>query len=130
RATPSRRSAVRRVATALPARLVAQAAADLYYLRPVPRLRPLAIASLTLFSVACGQPGPATPTGTQTPAGPPMHCPAPIGMVPKEDCDAIADDFGAFTVQGALPHAGSGKSAEPRVDAIREVQELANKIKD
>jgi len=59
-----------------------------------------------------------------------MSCPPPIGVVPKEDCTDIADDYGALTVQGALPLAGSGKSGEPRLEAIRGVQELAAAIKD
>lgn len=59
-----------------------------------------------------------------------MTCPAPIGTVPKEDCAEIADDFGALDVAGALPLASQGKSAEPRIDAIRAVQTLAASIKE
>lgn len=59
-----------------------------------------------------------------------MSCPAPIGPVPKEDCATIASDFGALTVQGALPLAGSGKYADQRLEAIRAVGALAQSIKD
>ena len=59
-----------------------------------------------------------------------MTCPAPIGTVPREDCADIADDFGALTVQGAVPLAGSGKYAEQRVEAIRAVGALAQSIKE
>ncbi len=59
-----------------------------------------------------------------------MTCPAPIGTVPKEDCGAIATDFGSLTVQGALPLAGAGKDAEQRLEAIRAVSTLAQSIKD
>jgi hypothetical protein len=59
-----------------------------------------------------------------------MSCPAPIGLVPKEDCAAIAADFGALTVEGALPRAGSGKYAAQRQEAIRAVGTLAQSIKD
>jgi hypothetical protein len=59
-----------------------------------------------------------------------MSCPAPIGVVPKEDCAAIAADFGALSVQGSLPLAGSGKYAEQRLEAIRAVGELAQSIKE
>ena len=48
-----------------------------------------------------------------------MACPLPIGTVPKEDCAAIAADFGAMTVQGALPLAAAGQHAEPKLEAIR-----------
>jgi hypothetical protein len=59
-----------------------------------------------------------------------MACPLPIGTVPKEDCAAIAADFGAMTVQGALPLAAAGQHAEPKVEAIRAVAALAQSIKD
>jgi hypothetical protein len=59
-----------------------------------------------------------------------MACPAPIGPVPKEDCATIAADFGAFSVQGALPLAGTGKGADPKLEAIHAVADLAATIKD
>ncbi len=59
-----------------------------------------------------------------------MSCPAPIGAVPREDCADIADDFGALTVQGALPLAGAGRFAEQRQEAIRAVAALAQSIKE
>ena len=59
-----------------------------------------------------------------------MTCPAPIGVVPKEDCNEIAEDFGALDVNGALPLASQGKGAEPRIAAIRAVGALAASIKE
>ncbi len=59
-----------------------------------------------------------------------MTCAPPIGTIPKEDCAEIADDFGALTVQDALRVAGSGKSAEARLEAIHAVEALARSIKE
>jgi len=59
-----------------------------------------------------------------------MTCPAPIGTVPKEDCADIADDFGSFTVQGALSLATAGKESQPRLEAIRATAALAQSIKE
>jgi hypothetical protein len=59
-----------------------------------------------------------------------MTCPAPIGVVPKEDCGAIAADFGSLRVDGALAHAGTGKEADAKLEAIHAVSALAQSIKD
>ncbi|APR78312.1 Hypothetical protein A7982_03659 [Minicystis rosea] len=87
-------------------------------------LAPVAFAALA--GLACGSKTP--PAGT--PAGPTMTCPPPIGVVPKEDCHEISEDFGALDVNGALPLASQGKGAEPRIAAIKAVGALAASIKE
>lgn len=59
-----------------------------------------------------------------------MTCPAPIGTIPKEDCAAIAADFGALNVEKALLLAASGKNSEQRLAAVRAVETLGRSIKD
>ncbi|UQA56633.1 hypothetical protein [Polyangium aurulentum] len=59
-----------------------------------------------------------------------VSCPDPIGDIPRESCNEIADDFGALSVSGALKLAGSSKGAEQRIEAIRSAGELAAELKD
>jgi hypothetical protein len=59
-----------------------------------------------------------------------MSCPPPIGAVPREDCAEIADDFGAFSVAGAIPLAGAGREAGLRVEAIKAAGALGTAIKE
>lgn len=92
-------------------------------------LRSLAFAPIALLGLACGRPASPSRPGAP-PAGPTITCPAPIGTIPKEDCADIADDFGALTVQGALPLAGAGQHAEQRLEAVRAVGALAQSIKE
>jgi hypothetical protein len=82
---------------------------------------------MCVLVLACG---PSAPAPTVSGSGPTLSCPAPIGVVPKEDCAAIAADFGAFSVQGALPLAGTGKDADAKLQAIRAAADLAQSIKD
>ncbi|MFT3770953.1 MAG: hypothetical protein QM820_36505 [Minicystis sp.] len=92
--------------------------------------RSFALAPVVLAGLACGSSTPAPAGSAAAPAGATMTCPPPIGTVPKEDCAEIADDFGALDVSGALPLASQGKSAEPRIEAIRAVSALAASIKE
>ena len=86
---------------------------------------------MVLLGLACGRPAaPSSTAGARAPGGATLACPAPIGAIPAESCADIADDFGALTVQGALSVAGTGKGAEQRLSAIREVGALAQSIKD
>src|SRR6185312_15090990 len=93
-------------------------------------LRRSVLAPIVVLGLACG-PSSAKPAGpTPLPPGGAMACPAPIGTIPREDCAAIAADFGQLDVQGAIPLASAGKHGEPRVEAIRAVGVLAQSIKD
>ena len=58
-----------------------------------------------------------------------LECPAPIGKVPREDCAAVADDFGALSVADSLKLAGSGRDADARIEAIRSAAALASVLK-
>jgi len=95
-------------------------------------LRCLAIAPIGLLALACGHSGAPSRGGSALPpsTSATMTCPAPVGVVPKEDCADIADDFGALSVEGALPLAGAGRYAEQRLAAIRAVGALAQSIKE
>ncbi len=74
---------------------------------------------------------PATPTSSViTSGGDKLECPAPIGSVPREDCSAVADDFGALSVAESLKLAGSGRDADARIEAIRAAAALANVLKE
>jgi hypothetical protein len=100
-----------------------------------PTLAALALPLVALVP-ACGAstPDPAapgTPQSSVVAAGnDKLDCPAPIGSVPREDCTAIADDFGALSVAESLKLAGSGRDAELRIEAIRAAQGLANSLKE
>lgn len=88
--------------------------------------RLLALSPLLIAGLACSSSG----SQPAVPAGPTQTCPAPIGVIPLESCNEIADDFGALDVSGALSLAGSGKEAAPRLEAIRSVSALAQSIKE
>lgn len=85
---------------------------------------------------ACGGGGgaevpPASPSSSVVAAGSEkLECPAPIGRVPREDCSAVADDFGALSVAESLKLAGSGRDADARIEAIRSAAGLANLLKE
>jgi hypothetical protein len=103
--------------------------AEVLYRRgqPVSRRPTLVPVLLVLAVAACDRgPEPKTPGG---PSGPTIACPATIGKIPREDCAEIAEDFGAFTVGDALKLAGSGRDAEPKIDAIKAAGALAGSIK-
>jgi hypothetical protein len=109
----------------------------LYY-RPIVLIRPnLALALLLPVLVlvpACGgakEAPPASPTSSVvTAGGEKLQCPEPIGRVPREDCSAVADDFGALSVSESLKLAGSGRDADARIEAIRSAAALANVLKE
>jgi len=110
---------------------------DLYYRRIV-LIRPnlslgLLVPALALLP-ACGgsvEAPPAAPTSSVLAAGgEKLECPAPIGSVPREDCSAVADDFGALSVAESLKLAGSGRDADARIEAIRSAAALANVLKE
>jgi len=86
--------------------------------------------SMTLASVAsCG----GTQTGTQSAAdtdGAEISCAAPIGTIPRENCNDISADFGALSVDGALRIASSSKGSDERIEAIRAAGDLAKNLKD
>jgi len=105
----------------------------------VPRSRPSPSAPPTFFRAApflaslaimtgCG--GPQSRTGDPSTESPDITCPEPIGTIPRENCTEIADDFGALDVSSALKIAGSSRGSELRIQAIREVADLATVIKD
>lgn len=83
---------------------------------------------------ACGgatEVTPATPTSSVvTSGGDRLACPEPIGSVPREDCSAVADDFGALSVAESLKLAGVGRDADARLEAIRSAAALANTLKE
>lgn len=84
---------------------------------------------------ACGGGGaeapPVSPTSSVVSAGgEKLECPAPIGSVPREDCTAVADDFGALSVAESLKLTGSGRDADARIEAIRSAAALANVLKE
>jgi hypothetical protein len=84
---------------------------------------------------ACGGGGAATPPASPTSSvvaagGEKLECPAPIGSVPREDCTAVADDFGALSVAESLKLSGSGRDADARIEAIRSAAALANVLKE
>lgn len=93
----------------------------------------LLVPALALLS-ACGgsvEAPPSAPTSSVLAAGgEKLECPAPIGSVPREDCTAVADDFGALSVAGSLKLAGSGRDADARIEAIRSAAALANMLKE
>jgi hypothetical protein len=98
-------------------------------------IRPtLSLGLLVLALVpACGggAAAPASPTSSVVAAGgEKLECPAPIGRVPREDCSAVADDFGALSVAESLKLAGSGRDADARIEAIRSAAALANLLKE
>lgn len=96
----------------------------------MPPRRLLALAPVVIAGLACGSSTSTNGASPATPAAPTMTCPPPIGTIPKEDCAAVAGDFGALDVSGALPLAKQGKGAEPRVEAIGAVAALAASIKE
>ena len=83
---------------------------------------------------ACGgatAEAPAAPTSSVvTSGGEKLACPEPIGSIPREDCSAVADDFGALSVAESLKLAGSGRDADARIEAIRAAAALANVLKE
>jgi hypothetical protein len=83
---------------------------------------------------ACGGGAAATATPTTSSVvstgGDKLACPDPIGSVPREDCSAVADDFGALSVAESLKLAGSGRDADARIEAIRAAAALANTLKE
>ena len=93
----------------------------------------LLVPALSL-SAACGgatEATPATPTSSVvTSGGDKLACPDPIGSVPREDCSAVADDFGALSVAESLKLAGVGRDADARLEAIRSAAALANTLKE
>ena len=86
------------------------------------------------FSPACGganEGAAATPTSSViTVSGDKLACPEPIGSVPREDCSAVADEFGALSVAESLKLAGTGRDADARLEAIRSAAALANTLKE
>jgi hypothetical protein len=81
---------------------------------------------LALLALGCG-----SQTEPQIPEpGGEISCPAPIDTIVRENCTAIADDFGALSFRGALQVAGSSRGSEQRIDAIQQAGILATAIKD
>ena len=104
-------------------------------LRPLlaPRLDARPLVCLPLILAACASQQPAASSASPSSvlsSGETLECKAPIGKVPREDCTAIADDFGSFSTSGALQHAGTGRGAEVRVEAIKAATALANSLKE
>ena len=93
----------------------------------------LIVSTLALLP-ACGGATAATPAAATssvvTSGGEKLACPEPIGSVPREDCSAVADDFGALSVAESLKLAGSGRDADARIEAIRAAAALANVLKE
>ena len=73
----------------------------------------------------------ATPTSSVIAAGgDKLACPEPLGSIPREDCSAVADEFGALSVAESLKLAGTGRDADARLEAIRSAAALANTLKE
>ncbi|MEP7122427.1 MAG: hypothetical protein ABJE95_16015 [Byssovorax sp.] len=93
----------------------------------------LLVSTLALAPACSGaaEPTAASPTSSVVATGgDKLACPEPIGSVPREDCSAVADDFGALSVAESLKLAGSGRDADARIEAIRAAAALANVLKE
>lgn len=92
------------------------------------RLSPalLLVCSAAALTPACGP-----PQEVEVPsASAEIECPAPIGTIPREDCAALAQEFDALSVTGALQRTGKDQNTTLRSDAIRAAAALANQLKE
>ncbi|HSO00175.1 MAG TPA: hypothetical protein VLS89_17910, partial [Candidatus Nanopelagicales bacterium] len=86
----------------------------------------LVLCSAAVLTPACGPPKEVEVPGPSAD----LSCPAPIGDIPREDCAAVAQEFDALTVTGALQRAGKDPTGVMRTDAIRAAAALANQLKE